>query len=127
MGLLSLGWLLLSLVIAKSAGPVGGLLVVGTVSVLILCALVGMPAILIGLGRRASWMFEGALGVPRQLVLGALLLFAAGGLPWLGYLLLAGVFLWSLGGAVLGFFSGELREAYGTTIMEALPTDEASP
>lgn len=110
MGLLSLGWLLLALFIAKAAKGVGGLLVVVTFSVLILCALVGLPAILVGLGRRASRLWEGQFGLPRELLLGAVILFAAGGFPWLGQLLLLGLLIWSCGGAVLGFFAGLPRD-----------------
>ena len=114
MGLLSLGWLLLSLIIGDKAGGLGGLLVVVTFSILILCSLVGLPAILVGLGGRASEMWESSASLPRKLLLGAAILFSAGGFPWLGQLLLVGVLLWSCGGAVLGFFSGEPGEAAAT-------------
>jgi hypothetical protein len=124
MGLLSLGWLILSFVVGQAAGGLGVLLILATLTILILCALIGLPAILVGLGRRASRMFDGYLGLPKQLSLGALILFSAGGFPWLGQLLLIGVLLWSSGGAVLGFFSGDVREPYGTTLMEAVSKED---
>lgn len=110
MGLLSLGWLFLAAVVANAAPKVGGLLVVITLSILILCALVGLPAILVGLGRRASTLWEGSLSLPKEMLLGALILFSAGGFPWLGQLLLVGLLLWSCGGAVLGMFAGAPKE-----------------
>ena len=110
MGLLSLGWLFLAVFNAKAAPRIGGLLVVVTLSMLILCALVGLPAILVGLGRRASTLWEGRLNLPKEMLLGAAILFGAGGFPWLGQLLLVGLLLWSCGGAVLGFFAGGPRE-----------------
>lgn len=111
MGLLSLGWLFLSLVIAEALKGIGGLLVVFTLSVLLLCALVGLPAILVGLGRRASQTWGSHLSLPKEMLLGGGILFAAGGFPWLGQLLLVGMLLWSCGGAVLALFAGEPREA----------------
>lgn len=121
MGVLSLGWLILSLVIGGQAGGLGGVLVLVTLSILILCALVGMPAILIGLGRRADHLWGGRVSLPRQLLLGSAILFAAGGFPWLGQLLLFGVVIWSSGGAVLGFFAGDSSELDGSTrSMEAV-------
>lgn len=110
MGLLSLGWLFLAIFIAGAAPAIGGLFVVITLSILILCALVGLPAILVGLGRRASILWEGRLSLPKEMLLGAAILFAAGGFPWLGQLLLVGLLLWSCGGAVLGFFAGKAVE-----------------
>ena len=110
MGLLSLGWLFLAVAIANAAPRLGGLLVVATLSLLILCALVGLPAILVGLGRKATTLWEGHLTLPKEMLLGAAILFAAGGFPWLGQLLLIGLLLWSCGGAVLGFFAGGPRE-----------------
>lgn len=109
MGILSLGWLFLSGVVGSKAGGAGVILILATISILTLCALVGMPAILIGLGRRASRMWGGHLSIPRQLLLGSAILFAAGGFPWLGQILLFGLLVWSSGGAVLGFFAGEPR------------------
>lgn len=106
MGLLSLGWLFLSLVVGDKAGGLGGLLIVATLTVLILCALVGLPAILVGIGRKAAPLWGGSFSLPRQLLLGSLILFTAGGFPWLGQILLLGLLVWSSGGAVLGFFAG---------------------
>lgn len=107
MGLLCLGWLLLSFVIAEAAKGIGGLLVLVTLSILILCAMVGLPAIFVGLGRRASQYFPNESSLPKELFVGALVLFAAGGFPWLGQLLLLGVLVWALGGAVLSVFAGD--------------------
>ena len=125
MGLLSLGWLFLAVAIANAAPRLGGLLVVVTLSLLVLCALVGLPAILVGLGRRASSLWEGRLSLPKEMLLGAAILFAAGGFPWLGQLLLIGLLLWSCGGAVLGFFAGgpgeKLRENGKTLVDEPPP------
>jgi hypothetical protein len=118
MGLLSLGWLFLAVFIANAAPRIGGLVVVATLSVLILCALVGLPAILVGLGRRASQLWDSKLSLPKEMLLGALILFAAGGFPWLGQLLLVGLLLWSCGGAVLGFFAGGPREAREEAVTE---------
>ncbi len=107
MGLLCCGWLLLSLGLAKALPGVGGLLVLVTLSVLTFCSLLGLPAILLGVGTRAHQ----ALGTTRtalhQLGLGALILFSAGSLPWLGWLMLAGVAIWACGGAVLALLAGE--------------------
>ena len=105
MGLLCLGWLLLSFVIAEAAKGVGGLLVLVTLSILILCAMVGLPAIFVGLGRRASQYFPKNSSLPKELFVGALVLFAAGGFPWLGQLLLMGLLVWALGGSVLSLFA----------------------
>jgi hypothetical protein len=110
MGLLSLGWLFLAVVIANAAPGLGGLLIVVTLSILILCALVGLPAILVGLGHRASQLWDRHLSLPKEMLLGAVILFTAGGFPWLGQLMLIGLLLWSCGGAVLGFFAGGPRE-----------------
>lgn len=108
MGLLSLGWLFLAGGIAdKAGGGIGGLLVLVTLSILIFCALIGLPAILVGLGRRAAPLWDTRMNLPKELFLGALILFTAGGFPWLGQLLLLGVLIWSSGGAVLGFFAGD--------------------
>jgi hypothetical protein len=113
MGALCCGWLFLALALSKSLGPLGGLLALITLSLLILCALLGLPAILIGLGRRASLavgLSAPAVGLPssafREVALGALVLLSAGGLPWLGQLLLVGVTLWASGGAVLSLLAG---------------------
>lgn len=110
MGLLSLGWLFLSLVVGDKAGGLGGLLIVATLTILILCALVGLPAILVGVGRKAAPLWGGSFSLPRQLLLGSLILFTAGGFPWLGQILLLGLLVWSSGGAVLGFFAGSPQQ-----------------
>lgn len=106
MGMLCFGWLLLSLALAKTLGGLGGLLVLITLSVLTLCALLGFPAILIGLGRRASEALHLSSWPAREVGLGALVLFSAGGFPWLGQLLLAGLTVWACGGSVLGLLAG---------------------
>jgi hypothetical protein len=121
MGLLSLGWLFLALIIGDKSGGLGAILVIVTFSILILCALVGLPAILVGLGREASRLWESNLGLPRELLLGGAILFAAGGFPWLGQLLLLGLLIWSSGGAVLGFFAGESKESGKTGVDLAVP------
>lgn len=124
MGLASLGWLLLSLIVGNKAGGIGGVLVVATFSVLILCSLVGMPAILYGLGDRVWAMTEGKPSLPKKLLLGSLVLFSAGGFPWLGQLLLLGVLVWSCGGAVLGFFAGEPADAVVEARADSPPAPE---
>lgn len=106
MGLLCFGWLLLSLGLAKGWGGLGGLLVLITFSVLILCALLGFPAILLGLGRRAGVALNLAAWAARDVGLGALVLLSAGGFPWLGQLLLVGLTIWACGGAVLSLLAG---------------------
>ena len=107
MGMLCFGWLLLALGLAQPLGDLGGLLVAFTMVVLSLCALLGLPAIFMGLGRRASLSLGVASLALREVVLGALVLFAAGGLPFLGWLLLGGVTLWAAGGAVLSLLAGQ--------------------
>lgn len=106
MGLLCFGWLLLSLGLAKGLGGLGGLLVLVTLSVLVLCALLGFPAILLGLGRRAGVALNLAAWAVRDVGLGALVLMSAGGFPWLGQLLLVGLTIWACGGAVLSLLAG---------------------
>lgn len=108
MGMLCFGWLLLSLALANSLGGLGGFLVLVTLSVLTLCALLGFPAILMGLGRRASAALHLSSWAAREVALGALVLFSAGGFPWLGQLLLAGLTIWACGGAVLGLLAGNV-------------------
>lgn len=118
MGLLSLGWLFLALVIGDKSGGLGVILVVATFSILILCALVGLPAILVGLGRRASALWERKMSLPLEIVLGGGILFAAGGFPWLGQIMLLGLLIWSSGGAVLGFFAGDGKRSAETVVEE---------
>jgi hypothetical protein len=110
MGMLCCGWLLLSLSIQAAIGPLGGLLVAMTLCLLMLCALLGLPAILMGLGRRASVALGLGPSVIRDVTLGAAVLFAAGGLPFLGWLMLAGVTLWACGGAVLSLLAGSAKD-----------------
>jgi hypothetical protein len=106
MGMLCCGWLLLSLTLPAAIGPPGGLLVAITMCLLMLFALLGFPAILMGLGRRASIALGLSPSVLREVGLGAAVLFAAGGLPFLGWLMLVGVTLWACGGAVLSLLAG---------------------
>ena len=111
MGLLCFGWLLLSLGLAKGLGGLGGLLVLITLSILILCALLGFPAILLGLGRRAGLAFNLGAWAARDVGLGALVLLSAGGFPWLGQLLLAVLTVWACGGAVLSLLASTKSSA----------------
>jgi hypothetical protein len=111
MGMLCLGWLILALALAKPLGRLGGLLVLFTLLVLGFCILLGLPAILMGLGRRASASLALAPVDVREVALGAVVLFAAGGLPFLGWLLLIGVALWAAGGAVLSLLAGKPSKA----------------
>ncbi len=106
MGVLSLGWLVLAGALAKNIGPLGGLLMAVTLSVLLVCSLLGLPAILLGLGRRCRPHFAATSSTARDMGLGALVLFSAGGLPWLGQLMLFGVLVWACGGAILSAFVG---------------------
>ncbi len=107
MGLLCLGWLLLSLGLAKPLGGLGNLLVLFTLSALIIGSLVGLPAILVGLGRRLAPLWGRPLSVIQEMLVGGAVLAAAGGFPWLGQLMLVGMLIWSCGGAVLSMFAGE--------------------
>lgn len=105
MGVLCIGWLLLSLGIAEAVKGLGGLLVLFTLSVLTICALVGMPAILVGLGRRIAPLWGRPVSVIHEMLIGGVVLAAAGGFPWLGQLLLVGMLVWSSGGAILSMFA----------------------
>lgn len=107
MGLLCLGWLLLSLGLAKPLGGLGGLLVLFTLSALVICALVGLPAILFGLGRRLAPLWGRPVSVIQEMLMGGFVLMAAGGFPWLGQLMLVGMLIWSCGGSVLSMFAGD--------------------
>lgn len=113
MGLLCCGWLLLSLGLARPLGRPGGLLVVLTLSVLVVCSLLGLPAILTGLGRRAGHALGWSSNALHEVAMGAVILFSAGSLPWLGWLLLAGIAVWACGGAVLSFLAGSSAAAAG--------------
>lgn len=110
MGLLSLGWWLLSIAVAERI-KVFGLVVVLTSVLLIGLVMAGLPALLVQLGRGLMHLEERNFGPVMQVILGGCLLFLAGGLPWLGWLLLLGSGLTAAGSSLLSYFIPEPGEA----------------
>lgn len=108
MGVLSLGWLLLSFGIAERA-PGLGIFAVLTVVLLVGLVLLGLPALLSRLGHGLLRLDEREASPARRIGLGGALLFLAGGFPWLGQLLLVMAFLTSGGAALLSFVLPEHR------------------
>ncbi len=110
MGLLSIGWLLLSMGMAEAA-PAAGILVLFTLVFLVGLVLLGLPALLARLGGGLLRLDDRQATPLRQIAVGGFLLFLAGGFPWLGQLLLLMAFLTAAGSALLSFVMAEARAA----------------
>ncbi|MCA9796417.1 MAG: hypothetical protein KC910_31635 [Candidatus Eremiobacteraeota bacterium] len=122
MGVLSIGWLLLSFGIAERA-PGLGIFAVITVVLLVGLVLLGLPALLSRLGQGLLRLDEREASQARRIALGGALLFLAGGFPWLGQLLLVMAFLTSAGAALLSFVLPEHR---ADLRLATLPGEESS-
>lgn len=110
MGTLAFGWLLLSMGLAQNAGGPFGLLAVAMLIAFVGLLLAGLPALLQKLGRG----FFALRGMERdyavEIMWGGILLFLAGALPWLGWLLLLGSAVACSGAALLSWFAPKAEE-----------------
>ena len=111
MGVLALGWVLLSIGIAENAGGLFGALAMVMLLIFIGLLMAGLPGLLQKLGRGFLQLQGNEGSPPREIFWGAVLIFSAGAFPYLGWLLLLGAGVTSAGGALLSMFMPNEEEA----------------
>ena len=113
MGFLAFAWLLLSMGLAENAGGIFGPLAIVMLIAFVGLLLAGLPALLQKLGRG----FFSLRGMERdyavEIMWGGILLFLAGALPWLGWLLLLGSALACSGAALLSWIAPRAEAPVG--------------